>query len=104
MVIVYFLWFNLVCSCYVAPGENVKAKLWKGRICRRKLLLDKLATRIHILFVATPWIAPIGGTIFEVKSNLQLQEYLCVTKNDSWVVVKVGSNHDHLSHCLYRHL
>ena len=74
MVIVYFLWFNLVRFYYVAPGENMKAKAWKGRICRRKLLLDKLSTRIHILFVTIPQIAPIGGTIIEVKSILQLQE------------------------------
>ena len=74
MVIVYFLWFNLVCSYYVAPGENVKAKAWKERICRRILLLDKLSTRIHILFVAIPRIAPIGGTIIEIKSTLQPQE------------------------------
>ena len=53
MVVVYFLWFYFVCNYYVAPGENFKAKAWE-RVCRRQLLLDKLSTRIHKLFVFTP--------------------------------------------------
>jgi hypothetical protein len=45
------------------------------RICRRQLvILDKLSSRIHQLFISTPRIAPIGGTIIKVKSTLQLQE------------------------------
>ena len=70
MVVVYFLCFYSVCSHYVAPGENFKAK-GSERICRRQLLRDKLSTRI--LFVSTPRIAPIGGMIIEVKSTLQPQ-------------------------------
>ena len=27
-----------------------------------------------VVFVSTPWIAPMGGTIIEVKFTLQLQE------------------------------
>ena len=67
MVGVYFLWFYFVCSYYVAPGGNFKAKAWE-RICRRQwLLLDIISTRMHKLFVSTAWIAPIGGTIIQVK-------------------------------------
>ena len=64
MDVVFFLWFYFVCSYYVVPGENFEAKTWE-RTCRRQLLLGKLSTRFHKLFVSTPWIAPIGGTIFE---------------------------------------
>lgn len=39
MVVVYFLGFHFVCSHYVVPGENFKAKTWE-RTCRRQLLLD----------------------------------------------------------------
>lgn len=39
MVVDDFLWFYLVCSCYVKEGENLKFKALK-RICRRQLLLE----------------------------------------------------------------
>ena len=32
MVVVYFLWFYIVCIYYVAPGERFKTKAWKRRI------------------------------------------------------------------------
>jgi hypothetical protein len=37
--VAYFLWLNFVCSYYVAPGENFKAKTWE-KICTRQLILD----------------------------------------------------------------
>ena len=69
MVVVYYLGFYFVCSSYVAPRENFRAKAQES-ICRRKLLLDKRSIKIHKVFVSTPHIAPIGGTIIEVKSTL----------------------------------
>ena len=72
MVVVYFLWFYFLCSYYVAPGENFKAKAW-GRIWRQSLL-DELCTRDHILFGSTSQIAPVGGMVIEVNCTLQLQE------------------------------
>jgi hypothetical protein len=66
MVVVYFLWVYFVCSYYATPGENFKTKAWE-RICRKQILFDKCCSRIHELFISTPWIAPTGGTIIEVK-------------------------------------
>jgi hypothetical protein len=77
MVAVYFLQFYFVCSHCVAPGENFKAQGWDN-ICRRQLLLDKLSTRIHLLFVSSKQTGPIGWKIIKDKSTLQLQEQLCV--------------------------
>ena len=74
MVVFYFLWFYFVYSFYVAFGVNFKCKAWV-RFCERQLVIDKLFTRIHKLFVSTQ-IAPIGGTINEVKTTLQLQLHL----------------------------
>lgn len=59
--------------------KNLKPKAWE-RICRRPLLLDKLFTRIHELFLFTPEFAPIVATIIEVKLTLLQQVYLCLTK------------------------
>ena len=75
MVVVYFLWLYFVCSYCVAPGKNFKAKALE------QLLIDKFSIRIHISFASIPRIAPIGGTTIEVKSTLQLQEWLCVNEN-----------------------
>ena len=50
--------------------------------------MDNLSTRSHKLLVITPRIAPVGGTIFDVKSTLQLQESLC---NELIFVVAVES-------------
>ena len=38
------------------------------------------------MFVSTPQIAPIGGTIIEVKSTLQLQEVVLCNENTVFVV------------------
>ena len=80
MIVVYFLWLDFVCMYYVARGKNFKARAWE-RIYRRQLLLDILSTKIHKLLVSTPQIAPIGGTIVEIKSTLQLQ--LCINEKKS---------------------
>ena len=37
--VAYFLWLNFVCSYYVAPGENFKARTWE-KIWMRQLILD----------------------------------------------------------------
>ena len=87
--VVYVLWYYSVGSYYVAPGENFKAKAWE-RICRRQLLLHKLFTRNYILFFFTPQLAPMGRTIIEVKSILQLQLHL-VCKYEHRSAVKMGS-------------
>lgn len=59
------------CSYFVTLGENSKDKA-SERICRRQLLLDKLFTRIHTLFISSSQIKLIRGTAIEVKSTLQL--------------------------------
>ena len=64
-----------------------------GRMCTRQLLLDKLHTKIHILFVSAPQVTPIGGTVIDIKSILQLQEQLCKRKKIAVVVAKMGLNH-----------
>lgn len=69
MIALYFLWFYLICSYYVAPGELFNAQAWE-RVCRLQLLLNKLCTTNHTLFVSTAGFASIGGTILEVKSAL----------------------------------
>ena len=89
MVVVYYLGFYFVCSSYVAPRENFRAKAQES-ICRRKVLSDNPSTRIHEVFVSTPHITPIGGTIIEVKSTLQLQKLLCVNKSICSCALYVG--------------
>jgi hypothetical protein len=53
-----------------------KATTWE-RICWR---------RIYKLFVSTPQNSPIGGTIIEVKSALQLQEVVVCNEKLVFVV------------------
>ena len=50
----------LVCSYYVATGENIA---WE-KICKRQSVFDELFPRIYNLFVTTPRIGPIEGTIY----------------------------------------
>lgn len=52
----------------MAPLDNFKARAWE-RICRRQLLLDNHLNNIH-------HSKGIGGTIIEVKSTFQLQEWV----------------------------
>lgn len=75
MCVLYFTFFDFILFVvtYGAPVEDFKAKAWE-RIWRRQWLLHELSTKSHKLFVSTSRIAPIGGTIFEVKHTLQLQE------------------------------
>ena len=100
MVVVYFLWFYFICKCYVAPGENSKAKAWE-RVCKRQLLLDKLSTRIHKLFVLIPRIAPVGGMTMEVKSTLQPQVIVvCKWRLKFIVLVESEPNYNHSRSCV----
>jgi len=64
-MIVCFLW-NYLFVVTIGIGENFKAKAWERRICGKQSPLDKLSTGIHKLFVPTPQIASIGGTVIEV--------------------------------------
>jgi hypothetical protein len=72
MVVVFFLWIYSVCSHYVVP-----AKTWE-MTWRRQLLLDKLSTEFHKLFVSTPWIAPIFefSPLFNYRSCC-VNEFFC---------------------------
>ena len=79
IVVVCFLWVYFVCSYYLAAGENFKAKAW-GRICRRQSFLDKISTGNDNFLLSPPWIAPVRGTIIEVKSTFQLNLHLVVSK------------------------
>jgi hypothetical protein len=79
MVVIYFLWYNFVCSYFVVLRENFKAKAWES-ICSRHYHLDELSTRIHELFVPTPRLSPIGGMYIEFKCTLQVQQWLCVNE------------------------
>jgi hypothetical protein len=67
MVVVYFLWLKTSYSCYVALGENLKAK------AREKVLGGNYShtnvLRIHEMFVPTLLISPIGGRLIEVQST-----------------------------------
>jgi hypothetical protein len=72
MVVGYFFGFILFVVT-MWHWERTYGQAWE-RICRRRLLSNKLFTKIHKLFVSTPNIAPIGGgVIVDVKVNLQLQ-------------------------------
>jgi hypothetical protein len=71
MVVDYFLLFYFMCSFYVALVEDFKLTsrpTWK-RACRSQSLLKMRCLQIHLLFLSTPQIAPIGEMIIEVKST-----------------------------------
>ena len=65
----------------------------------RQLLLDKLSTRIHKLFVSTLGIAPIEGTIIKVKSTHQLHVVAECKLKLLYLWLKVGLNHKQLCKC-----
>ena len=56
------VWFYIVYSSHLGPGENF-TEAWEKTFPLQS---------IHELFVSTPRIAPIGGTIVEVNSKIQL--------------------------------
>jgi hypothetical protein len=74
----------------------------KGRICWRQSLLAKLATRVLKSFVFTAQIAPIGGTIIQVKSTCNYNYTSCVNGFLLLLRLKVGPNHNdsHSSSCV----
>ena len=60
--------FELLCG----TGRNLQGQSMGDDFKNVISLLDKVSTRSHIFVVSTPRIAPIGGTLIEVKPTLQL--------------------------------
>jgi hypothetical protein len=69
MVLVAFFESDLfVVKYYVAPGENFQGQIMGGFEGGDSNFWT------NILVGSVNWLAPIGGTIIEVRSILQLQE------------------------------
>ena len=92
MVAIYFPWFIMF---VVIMWHQEKAARSKNHmvICARLLLLDKLSTWIHHLFVSTPRIAPMGR--LAVHSSTTTAYFLSVNEKDSLLWLKRGLYHNH---------